>query len=258
MAQHMTILGAGPALPDAERDNTFMIWQSPTGHLLIDCGGRAYQQLLRAKINPADIRAVLLTHAHPDHIYGLPAFVFHLWLAHYPGTLDIYANAPTLAMCQAMCDAMRLPQNGHMCKVAWHTIPETVDVPVFSTPGYSVWTTPGAHTVPTLAVKITDHETRRTLVYSSDTAPTPSIAAFAHGADTLIHEATTADPHEGYGHTTPYQAGEIGRTAEVERLVLIHYSQQSTMPEVQALADVQAAGFTGNVLIATELGSHQA
>ena len=74
----MVILGSGTALPDHERDNTFMVWDSPAGALLIDCGGRAYQQLLRARIDPASLRRVILTHVHPDHIYGLPALLFHL------------------------------------------------------------------------------------------------------------------------------------------------------------------------------------
>ena len=103
MTQRLIVLGAGTALPDRERDNTFLVWESPAGSMLIDCGGRAYGQLLRAHVDPQGVRGVILTHNHADHIYGLPAFVFHLWLAKYTGTLDVYANPSTLAMARRLC-----------------------------------------------------------------------------------------------------------------------------------------------------------
>src|SRR3712207_4614491 len=110
MAQRLVILGAGTALPDRDRDNTFLVWDSPAGSLLLDCGGRAYQQVLRAGVDPLTLRGAVLSHNHPDHIYGVPAFLFHLWLAGYEGTFEVYANPSTLKMAQALCDALELRQ----------------------------------------------------------------------------------------------------------------------------------------------------
>ena len=256
MAQRMVILGAGTALPDHDRDNTFLLWDSPASGLLIDCGGRAYQQVLRAGVDPRSIRMALLTHSHPDHIYGLPAFLFHLWLAGYPGTFDVYANPSTLATARALCDALELEQNGHMCPTNWHELSEDPDTLVTANDAYSVYTTPVRHSRPALAVKIVDHEQGQTIVYSSDTEPCPELEQFAQGAHTLIHEATTHDPDEGYGHTTPRQAGAIAQRCGVRRLVLIHYSADYTMPEPQAIAEVKAGGFNGNVIPARELDAY--
>ena len=256
MTQRLIILGAGTALPDRDRDNTFLVWDSPAAGLLIDCSGRAYQQLLRADVDPRQIRAVVLTHNHPDHIYGVPAFLFHLWLADYPGTLDVYANEPTLRMARALCDALELPENDHMCPTNWHALPETPGATVLQNDSYSVDVTPVRHSRPTLAVKLADHERAGVIVYSADTEPCPELEQLANRAHTLIHEATTADPNEGFGHTTPRQAGEIAARCRVQRLVLIHYSAEYTMPEAQALAEVKAAGFTGDVKLARELESY--
>lgn len=256
MTQRLVILGAGTALPDRDRDNTFLVWDSPANSLLIDCSGRAYQQLLRADVDPKQIRSVVLTHNHPDHIYGLPAFLFHLWLADYPGTLQVYANEPTLRMARALCDALELPQNEHMCPTDWHTLPETPGATVLENDSYSIYSTPVRHSRPTLALKLVDHEHGAAIAYSADTEPSLELEQLARGAHTLIHEATTADPDEGYGHTTPRQAGEIAARCGVQRLVLIHYSAAYTMPEQQAIAEVKAAGFTGDVKLAREMESY--
>lgn len=89
MTQRLVVLGAGTALPDRDRNNTFLAWDSPAGSMVIDCGGRAYQQLLRAGMEPTQLHGAVLTHNHPDHIYGLPALLFHLWLAGYRPTFAV-------------------------------------------------------------------------------------------------------------------------------------------------------------------------
>ncbi len=256
MSQRLVILGAGTALPDRDRDNTFLVWDSSAGGLLIDCGGRAYQQLLRADVDPQRLRGVVLTHTHPDHIYGLPAFLFHLWLAGYAQTFEVYANPPTLAMARKLCDTLELPQNGHMCATSWHELPETSTAEVLTTAAYTICTTPVEHSRPTLGLKIVDQERQQTIVYSADTKPCASLIEFARGAHTLIHEATTAAPSEYMGHTTPRQVGEIAARCGVQRVVLIHYSADYTMPEAEAIAAVKAGGFTGEICLARELEAY--
>ncbi len=253
----MIILGSGPALPDRERDNTSMVWDTPAGSLLIDCGGRAYQQLLRAGVDPRRLSGILLTHAHPDHIYGLPALLFHLWLAGYDRTLPVCANSPTLATARRLCDALELEQHGHMCKVAWLEIDDTGERVFEQTEGYTISTGPVRHSIPCIGVKIVEHARGRALVYTSDTEPCPEVEALARGAHTLIHEATENKPDQGHGHSTPRQAGEIAARTGVQRLVLIHYSAERTMPEADAVADVRAGGFEGEVSLARDLAEYE-
>ena len=72
--------------------------------------------------------------------------------------------------------------------------------------------------------------------------------SLAQNADVLIHEATTPGPFAS--HTSPRQAGEVARRANVRRLVLVHFSPRWTMPEADALAEVRVGGFAG----AAEIG----
>jgi ribonuclease Z len=258
MSQHLVILGAGPALPDRDRDNTSLAWSSPAGSWLIDCGGRAYQQLLRAGIDPQSLRGAILTHSHADHIYGLPALLFHLWLAQYQGTFEVYANAPTLAMAQRLVAALELEAHGHMCRTSWHELAQEADQLVVENDSYAIRTSPVCHSRPTLGVRIADRETGRDIAYTSDTEPCAEVDRLAEGAHTLIHEAGAKSADEGHGHTTPRQVGEAAARAGVERVVLIHYSAEHIMPERQAIDEVRAGGFAGEIRIARELESYRA
>jgi ribonuclease Z len=68
----------------------------------------------------------------------------------------------------------------------------------------------------------------RKIVISGDTRPIRAMVDFAKDADVLIHEATfdskLAELSSDYGHSTAYEAGEIARKANVDKLFLVHIS----------------------------------
>lgn len=68
----------------------------------------------------------------------------------------------------------------------------------------------------------------RKIVISGDTGPVDAMTSFAKDADVLIHEATFDSSLEeisnDYGHSTAFQAAEIAKKANVEKLFLTHIS----------------------------------
>ena len=68
----------------------------------------------------------------------------------------------------------------------------------------------------------------RKIAYSGDTRPTENLVKLAENADLLIHEATLSDElmekAQEDGHSTPSQAAEIARKADVKKLILTHVS----------------------------------
>jgi len=76
--QRIVVLGSAAAVSSATRDNNFLAFVNHKDVLLIDCAGSPYQKLLKAGLNPERLKGIILTHAHPDHIYGLPSLVHHL------------------------------------------------------------------------------------------------------------------------------------------------------------------------------------
>ena len=68
----------------------------------------------------------------------------------------------------------------------------------------------------------------RKIVISGDTKPCEKLIDFSKDADVLIHDATfdseLEDIAREYGHATAFQAAEIAKKANIERLFLIHVS----------------------------------
>jgi len=83
----------------------------------------------------------------------------------------------------------------------------------------------------------------RTLVYSGDTRPHPSVVAAARDADLLVHEATFGDDERvralETGHSTAREAAEVAREAGARRLVLTHLSARYTREAPELLAEAQ-------------------
>jgi ribonuclease Z len=68
----------------------------------------------------------------------------------------------------------------------------------------------------------------RKIVISGDTTPCKEMITFSKDADVLVHEATfdseLKEIAQDYGHTTAFQAAEIAKKAQVEKLYLVHIS----------------------------------
>jgi len=94
----------------------------------------------------------------------------------------------------------------------------------------------------------------RKIVYAGDTRPCESIVKFSKGADVLIHDCTLADELAERavetGHSTPAEAAEIAKRAEVKQLVLVHISPRY---EDDSVLLKQAKQIFSNVKVAKDL-----
>jgi ribonuclease Z len=247
----MTLLGVGTGVPDQDRENTHMVWDSADGLLLVDAGGSTYQRILRAGLDPHRLCGIVLTHSHADHINGLPALLFSLRLAGFSETLAIYGNEPTLAMAQRVLAAFELGE--YQASVRWEPVSGGQEVPL-SAASFRLRTAQTVHSRPCLALRFEDPASGRAIVYSADTEPCDAVRDLARGAAVLIHEATTPEPFPG--HTSPRQAGEVAAAADVAQLVLVHFSPRWTMSAAQAIDEVRAGGFRGEATIGREFESY--
>ncbi|MBI2846048.1 MAG: MBL fold metallo-hydrolase [Chloroflexi bacterium] len=219
----LVILGTATALTTAQQDNTSLFLDAPSGSLLIDCPGSPFQKLLRIGADPGQLHGVLITHAHPDHIYGLPALIHELWLMGRITPLEIYANAHALEVAQQLIQFFKLGDKPLPLRL--NPIPDAEQALIIDNQEFQVHTSPGRHSIPVVAVRITPRSRGgRVVTYSSDTSPCPALVNLAQGSDILIQECASNRPNDV--HTTPEEAGQMAAQAEVKELILIHYSER--------------------------------
>jgi ribonuclease BN (tRNA processing enzyme) len=110
----------------------------------------------------------------------------------------------------------------------------------------------------------------RTIVFSGDTAYHPPLAAFARGADILVHEvmyapaleellrrvpnAPTLLAHLKASHTLTDEVGRIATQAQVKKLVLSHFvpADASGMTE-KTWFDAVRSTYSGDLVVARDL-----
>lgn len=177
----------------------------------LDCGNGTFANLQR-HLAVEDLTAVVITHQHPDHCVDL--YSLHVMLAYGLERRGLPVYAP-----EGLEHHLGTLVNGDWGGTfAWTGLADSDEVTI----GDAVLRFSRTdHPPPTLAVEVTAGGRR--LVYTADTGPGWSVAAFAPGADLVLSEATFQRDGEGKpGHLSARKAGEAARVAGAKRLVLTH------------------------------------
>lgn len=258
----VTLLGTGAALSDGHRTTTMLAVRPENGGTsgsgdgsgpaaerrmsggvwLIDCGGDVAQRFMMARGLLSEIRGLILTHEHIDHVAGFPLLMEKLWLAGRREPLPIYGPEPAIAQARRTFEAFDTNGWTGMPERAEHVVDPDRDSLVLTAeceiPGegavgegaaredFTVKCAWGRHSKPVIALRFED--THGVCTYSADTEYCDSVVELARGSDLLVHEATGAFP----GHTTAGDAARVAVTAGARRLVLVHLPGES--PEFDA------------------------
>jgi ribonuclease Z len=131
--------------------------------------------------------------------------------------------------------------------VNFHRLPEEEMFLLISDDEFRVFSSPVCHMIPTIGLRFEFPVSGKTLAYSCDTEPCPSLQKLGNNADLLIHEATG----EGIGHSSALQAGMVANQVKAKELMLIHY--QAEGDELINLINEAKQAFNGKVAAAMDL-----
>jgi ribonuclease Z len=253
----IVMLGTGAAFAPLDRENTSLalVWEE--GVWLIDCGASPHKRLVQAGIDPQDLRGILITHHHPDHLYGLPSLIHCLIPTPREEPLLLLAPPEAMNCARQVLKAFEMLERPEVPL-------ETVEIPmhrdsvnqleeVYRSTGLRLWTAPVAHTLECAGVRA--EAGGRTAAYSADSAPCDAIRRLAAGADLLVHEAIFREedrPRMPAGHSTALDAGRTASDAGVDTLILVHFLE-ATLSDPAALIAEAAGAFTGRIEIGKEL-----
>jgi ribonuclease Z len=218
-------LGTGAAVTDPHRTTTMLAFTRPGSVIVVNCGGDVVQRLQQSGISLDQISALIITHAHPDHVAGFPLLMQKLWLAGRRHPLPVHGIVPALYQARKCFTAFDTSAWEGLPAIEWTAFPHQPNAPVLANALWRVTATPSIHSLPSVALRFEEPSSGHAYVYSSDTAPSEQIAHFATGARLLIHEATG----QHSGHSTASDAARIAAMAGAGALYLVHLPPEAEL-----------------------------
>ncbi|UYM05596.1 MBL fold metallo-hydrolase [Solicola gregarius] len=231
----LTVLGGSGGIPAEGVPCSGYLVEHDGFRLLVDPGYGSAVALLR-HCRAADVDAVFVTHAHPDHCADLnPLLRMRVMGRETASPLPIYC--PTGAVDRVLAleptasydEAYELHEFGPDDK--------------FSIDAFAVETRSLPHFTPNAGVRFTIGS--RSLTYTGDCGPSDALIELASGTSLLLAEATYLDhvPDEHRGCLS--DAASVGQTAtkaRAERLVLTHLWPGANHDDARRVAGHQYDG----------------
>ncbi|MEM0375270.1 MAG: MBL fold metallo-hydrolase [Nitrososphaerota archaeon] len=257
MPDRLLMLGTGTLKPGPGRYGAGVLLEVRGRRLLLDCGPSAVQKLYNAGIDATELDAIFLSHFHVDHTSDLPDLISSLAadargyprrpespvkLIGPPGLVRflgaLLESNPFYSYVAEWNRMLRLVEPVEVDEGSEVRLGELVlrFAPVDHPNGFAVRVDAGNISV----------------VYSGDTAPTPSVVRLAAGSDFLVHECTFPSERLMGQHTSEQGLAEVASRSSPRALVVTHLSPAWSGREHE-LVDAVRASFRGRVVVARDM-----
>lgn len=206
-------LGTGGGRPHPERMTSSTLIEGPEGALLLDAGEGSARRLVHPGYWTQDVRSILITHRHVDHLSGLP-----LLLSMYKNTkrttpLEIHVHHDLMQPLRQWIDALKVGNEHQTCDLIWCELEQGQFSPASGHDGF-IWR--NDHLPPSdmggcYSLALTVDGDR--WVFSGDLETFDSVLPYLDDTQVLVLESRHIDVEDGVKRAL--QAG-------VDRVILTH------------------------------------
>lgn len=257
---------------------------------IFDAGEGVIRGIAKAGLRLGQVRTVVISHLHPDHMSGLAALISLRWQVAATSPLTIVGPQGTPELVAGIIAAMKPVEETALAGERAAASPAAwVKTQLLACSGETVPIGAGNLTAVRNSHFIQSDRTEspaatscsfridaggRSIVYTGDTGPSAAVVSLAKGADLLVSEAIDLDAamsivtqqapnlspaqradvqwHLEAHHLTPEQVGEIAREADVKEVVLTHLVPGADGENASVYASRVQAAFTGRVRVASD------
>ena len=212
------LLGTGAAVSDANRSTTMLAIENSQSLVVIDCGGDAVQKLQLSNANIDNLKALIITHEHADHVSGFPLFMERIWLLGRQEPLPVYGIKEAISQAKRMHDSFDTSDWPGYPQIEWHEVKRINNALVLDDKDWLIHASRGKHGVPVIGLRIVSKQSANVVTYSCDTEYSESIVSLAEGSKILLHEASG----DLKGHSTAIDAARAAAKSKSKRLLLVH------------------------------------
>ncbi|MEM2882887.1 MAG: MBL fold metallo-hydrolase [Candidatus Bathyarchaeia archaeon] len=249
------VLGTSAATTAPRRDNASLLLEAGGLYLLIDCPGSVAHKMARLSLNPLKIWAIFITHAHPEHIYGLPALVHLLGRKGRREALPIYLPLGEEWRAARLLEAFSLFNKPGRFRIELRGLPGDGE-PFIREGGFRASCLRVDHKVAANGIRVEAERPGRIFAYTGDTRPCQNAVALGRRADIFFHDSTYPDDRaeeaHSQGHSTAGDAGDDAERAGARRLALFHIGSACFGRE-GLIRRQAAARFGGEVILPKDL-----
>jgi ribonuclease Z len=221
----LVFIGTGGSVGTEERDNTSFLILSQDTKALVDCPGSVISKLKKARVDPQSVHTIIVTHIHPDHIYGLPSLIHSLMLDDI--VIEILGSDVSVNFCAELLDLFDLRSEKIRCRVNFVRVAPGEDCRISPSLTCSFYKVP--HSPSSLAVSFHNSEAEMDLLYSGDTPRFPQLLQCVPNIDFLIHDCSAPSrvfeeyPSLFAMHTDSLTLGKLAQEAGVKHLIPCHF-----------------------------------
>ena len=240
----LTFLGTSSGTPTRQRNVSGSALRFDDGAIwIVDCGEGTQHRLLETSLRPGRVEAILLTHLHGDHCYGLPGLLASLAVhdRHEPVVIVGPHGVKEWISVTARMSDLKL---GYRWRVVEFTEPGALDIGLDR---LAVEVLPLVHRVPSYAYRLTEPARRGRFENSRAAAlgipDGPLRGRLAKGEVVTLPDGRKVDPSEVIGGDRPGRCVVLcGDSADSSALIgkaegcdlLVHECTYETGREEQA------------------------